>query len=178
VGTDEKPWYKSGGVWLIVASVALAALTVKVGTQMPPKGEEPNRLATSLLQGITLVFGTFGSWLLGRDTSREAAREAVRPHARSSFRRVLTLYRALGRLRDTSVLEADYLAEQQDEEGRVDLGLALASLDKIRLMSIEQTDTADNALDDWRDLAPEEVAKIEQVAGATDPAGQSENVDG
>jgi hypothetical protein len=169
---------KSPGTWLIALSVVLAVITVVVGTVGIGPTEEPNRLAVSLLQGITLVFSTAGSFVLGKDASRQAAEEAIRPHAKSAFRRVRTLYQALGRLRSTTEIETEYLAECEGaghEDGLIRLDLALASLDKLRLICREQIATADNALDDWRDLAPDEVADIERAARQTerreDPGG-------
>lgn len=156
---------KSPGTYLIALSIVIGVVTVVVGTQDLDEGQEPNRLGTSLLQGITLVFGTVGSFVLGKDASAHAAREAVRPHAKSAFRRVTTLYKGLGRLKSAAEVEAQYLEGHASNPDRLlSVDFALASLSKVELMITEQIATADDALEDWRDLAPEEVAKIESAA--------------
>lgn len=163
---------RSNGRWVrwlvpavfIALSLILAVVTVRVGTE-----QEPNRLAASLLQGITIVVGTVGSFLLGRNSSEESARELIRPHARSAFRRVLNLYRALGRQREAIAGEGVRLAEVSVEtsEGRVvSLDHAQASLVALSYIVVEQISTADDALEDWRDIVPDEVAAIEAAAQA------------
>jgi hypothetical protein len=177
-GVDQKPsrpansgdrfafarkWAANPGPWLILASLVLAFLTVRIGTAEPKSGEEPNRLATSLLQGITLVFSTYGSYALGKLASREAAEAQVRQSARSAFRRVRTLYMGLGRLSQKATSESTRLisARENASADLVRLDLALASLDKLFLMAEEQRATGVDALEDWRDLAPDEVGRIE-----------------
>lgn len=164
-----RKWATTPGPWLIFGSVVLAVLTVVVGTADTKPGHEPNRLATSLLQAITLVFGTWGSFVLGKDASREAALGQVRQHAKSAFRRVLTLYKALGRLKAQAETEMAFLEGKQDPvTGAVSLDLAHMGLDKLRLMSLEHIATGEDALEDWRDLAPDEVARIQAQAAYTE----------
>ena len=149
---------------LILGSVLLGAITVAVGTQ-----ENPSKLAVSLLQGITLVFGTIGSYILGREASREAAADSrvaatenLRLPARSAFRRVKNLYGALGRQQSAIQGEINRLATLIEDDGRtVQFEHARASLSALEIMVIEQISTVDDALDDWRDLVPDEVAAIE-----------------
>jgi hypothetical protein len=149
---------------LILGSIVLGAVTVAVGTQ-----DNPSKLAVSLLQGITLVFGTLGSYILGRDASREAAAvsreaatESLRLPARSAFRRVKNLYGALGRQQVAINRELVRLAELAEDNGEtVQFEHAKASLSALEIMVIEQISTVDDALDDWRDLVPDEVAAIE-----------------
>lgn len=157
--------FRQPGTYLILGAIVLAVVTVAVGTADLKEGEEPNRLATSFLQAITFVFGIYGSFVLGKDASRAAAQEQVRQHARSAFRRVLTLYGALGRLTDQAAIERTFLDGKKDPaSGMVSLDLAQMSLDKLRLMAVEQSATGEDALEDWRDLAPDEVARIEAQA--------------
>lgn len=173
-----RKWGATPGPYLILGSIVLAILTVVVGTAKVGPGEEPNRLATSLLQAITLVFGTWGSFVLGRDASREAARAQVRQHAKSAFRRVLTLYGALGRLRAQAETEMAFLRDKQDAPtSSVRLDIAQMSLDKLRLMSLEQIATGEDALEDWRDLAPDEVARIETQANRQQATAASDETE-
>jgi hypothetical protein len=156
---------RADGNWqgpiLVAASVVLAAITVLVSTQ--PK---PNAFAASLLQAITLVFGTYGAFILGKVATRSAAQEIIRPHARSAFRRVQNLYAALGRQRAAvanEIVRLDGLRLETNTQ-YIEFEHARASLAALEYMVIEQISTADDALEDWRDLVPEEVAEIEAEA--------------
>jgi hypothetical protein len=156
-GESEKVWAQPA-FWMIMLSVVLGGVTVWVGTQKNPSG-----LAVALLQGITLVFGTVGAFVLGKDASSAAARELVRPHARSAFRRVQNLYRGLSRQQEVIALEQMRLREvsELNDDGMIPFEQARASLFALGYMVIEQISTADDALEDWRDLVPDEVEAIE-----------------
>ena len=84
-----------------------------------------------------------------------AAQETVRLHARPAFRRVLDLYISLGRLSDRI---REYKAEDPDNR-----------LNVIEAIVDEQLGTMDSALEDWRDIFPEDVeeiaARIERAGG-------------
>jgi hypothetical protein len=134
------------GVLIIGASVVLAVVTVLVGVHKPT-----NALATALLQAFTFILTTLGAYTFAKASANTAARELVRPHARSAFRRQRGLYMGLGRLID----EIDSQSAEQDDEN-VKLGLKI-----LRAMIIEQVGMSGDALDDWRDLVPDEVAQLE-----------------
>lgn len=52
-----------------------------------------------------------------------------------------------------------------DEDGRVLAERAMHSLDLLEAQLGEQSETLQDALDDWRDLAPAEVAEVEETLG-------------
>lgn len=141
-------------------TVGLAAATVVVTAQ-----PQPNRLAAGLLQGFTLILGIGTSYLFGLASAKSAAEEMVRPHARSAFRRVVALFQAFKRLGNsigarTAVLEA--IAE--DHDGMVPIDHVRGAMDFLLMQVFEQTGTAGDAIEDWRDLVPSEVAAIEAQA--------------
>lgn len=72
------------------------------------------------------------------------------PHVQSAFRRLDTLYRSLSRA-------ADVIESPQNADSPEDYKVALARLEEI---IAQQLMTADDALEDWKDLAPEDVAKL------------------
>ena len=84
--------------------------------------------------------------------AREAAEEIIKPHARSAFRRLLSLYLSLQRA-------AAEIQSSQSSESHEDYQVALAKLDAI---VTEQLATADDALDDWNDIVPEDVEELKQ----------------
>jgi len=127
-----------------LAAVALAVMTVVVGVHTPS-----NPLATTLLQAATFIAGVAAAYIFAKDSVSAAARELVRPHARSAFRRQRSLYQGLGRLLD----EIDrQVSNKGDTEG----------LWIVRAMIVEQLGMSGDALEDWRDLVPDEVEKLER----------------
>lgn len=146
-----------------VAAVVLQVLTVVVGVQ-----KDPNTLATLILQGVTFALGITGSYIFGRASAAEAARDIVRPHARASFRRAVSLYRALDRQRATLSVVYNGLKDEARQDGNgvmvVDLSVARWAIIGVQNLVIEQIGTAADALEDWKDLVPEEVETFTREA--------------
>lgn len=132
---------------LIVVSLIVAGLFAYVATE-----RTFTNLESVILQSFALGAGLIGSFVFGRQSAREAAREIIKPHARSAFRRLLSLYQSLSRVGST--IEAS-----QKSDSPEDHGITLAKLEAI---VIEQLATADDALEDWRDIVPEDVEELRQ----------------
>ncbi len=106
-------------------------------------------------QIITMLIGLAGSYLLGSVTAREAAMDIVRPHAKSAFRRVLSLYESLRRLLYTMEMAKTSLDDNQQ---------AIEAIERFQDLVIEQLSTSGDTIEDWSDLVPDEVAKIKEKA--------------
>ena len=102
-------------------------------------------LENALLQIISLALGIGASYYFGRRSVGEAAKEVIKPHARSALRRLASLYRGLSRA-------AEVVDSAQQPEPQEDYQVTLARLQEI---VAGQLLTADNALEDWRDILPE-----------------------
>lgn len=142
------------GIALIVGAVAVAVAFSVIAGRRSLTG-----LEAVLLQAFSLFAGLIGSFLFGRQSAEGAARQMLKPHARSAFRRLLSLYQSLSRM--ARVIESARV-DPQDWSGR-NLG-ADRTLEVLRAIVTEQISTADDALEDWRDLVPEDVAGIRQRA--------------
>ncbi len=105
-----------------------------------------------ILQLFTLLAGLGGSFIFGRQSAREAAREFIKPHARSAFRRLLSLYQSLSRVAD--VIESSRNSESPEENQ--------VTLAKLEAIVVEQISSADDAIEDWRDIVPEDVQELDQ----------------
>ena len=105
-----------------------------------------------LLQLFSLLAGVGGSFIYGRQSAREAARELIKPHARSAFRRLLSLYQSLSRVAD--VIESSRNSESPEENQ--------VTLAKLEAIVVEQLSSADDAIEDWRDIVPEDVQELDQ----------------
>ena len=109
------------------------------------------------LVGIAALFYS------GRLSVREAGREIIRPHARSAFRRLVSLYR--------SISEVGRIIERSRNS---------ESLDNYKVIHAElkgivfwQLVTADDALEDWKDIVHEEVQELDRKLSADDATEES-----
>ena len=109
-------------------------------------------LENVLLQIIFLAIGCSVSFFVGKKSVEKAAKEIIKPHARSAFRRLVSLYESLSRA-STEIQSLD------NSESLEDYRVAFAKLDAI---VTEQLTTADDALEDWRDVVPEDVEELKQ----------------
>ena len=82
-------------LWVIpfVVTLAVFGFVVYVASE-----RALSQLEVVLFQVLTLGLGLFGSFWFGRSSAREAARDVVRPHARSALRTILSLRDSLFRL--------------------------------------------------------------------------------
>ena len=139
---------KSGIFWISVVLIAIAILvsiiTVAISTKRPLTG-----LEGTLLQFLSLATGLAGSYVFGKLSSEGAARELIKPAARSAFRRVVWLYGSLTRLGQT-------LSGEDNAADRVRVAGAIVA---------EQLSAASDSMEDWRDLVPDEVADVERRLG-------------
>ena len=130
---------------LIAISVGVACLFAYVATSRTLTG-----LESVLLQSFSLLAGLGGSFIFGRHSARAAAREIIKPHARSAFRRLRSLYQSLYRVATT--IESSQSVESPEYP---------VVIAKIEAIVIEQIAMADDALEDWRDVVPEDVKELD-----------------
>ena len=113
--------------------------------------ESSKRALTSLeatsLQVFILVTGVLSSYLF----SQKAARMAARPQARSAFRRVQNLYAGLFYVKNL-ISEQKYTSPKD----------ASHVVEIIEAVVDQQVTTVVDALEDWRDIIPEDVAELEE----------------
>lgn len=97
-------------------------------------------LENILFQIITLGLSTLGSFLIGRLSVKKSAQELLEPYAKSAIRRLSTLYRSLQRI-------AQHIQDSKDEKS--------LTLKIVEYLIIELIQTSDDALSDWKDVAPQ-----------------------
>lgn len=146
------------GAGLVVAAVIFSILTVREADDA-----ELSDLELTLYQSIALLLGLLGSFWVGRSSVRAAAEDVIRPHARSAFRRLLSLYRALARLQASVDTRRAFLWRLAENHS-VSLDHVEAALDLLATQVGEQIGTANDAMEDWRDLVPDEVQEVEAKA--------------
>ena len=107
-------------------------------------------LESILLQVLALGTGVWASYLFSQQSAAKAAREMMKPYARSAFRRATNLYFGL-----TFIMEL--IGQNKGESEQTSRHL----VDLIEVAVNQQLYTASDALEDWRDIVPEEVADLE-----------------
>jgi hypothetical protein len=153
VGKPKEHFGQGAGLAMILVSIGVAVVFAIVAKFRPLSG-----LENVLLQIFSLAIGLLGSFIFGRESVRSAARDVIKPHARSAFRRLLSLYVSLSRLA-TAIQSA-----RPTKNSFVDVSV----LDKLEVMVTEQIATADDALQDWQDIVPEEVEELRTRLGRRD----------
>ncbi len=138
--------------WSLIILLAIVAFGLSAFLIFVAQSRPLTPLEGVLLQVVILAAGVGASvgasYMVGKNAALEAARSLIRPHALSAFRRVYNLYDSLYRL--------SVRIEELKERGpdyRLDLVQALVD---------EQFTTGRDALEDWRDIVPEEVEEIER----------------
>ena len=106
----------------------------------------PTPFETVLFQIVILITGLLGSYMYGKNSAAQAARDVIRPQARSAFRRARSLRRSLNAL--STRIET---MQKEEYDHRLDLVHALVN---------ELTFVSQDALDDWRDVIPDDAADI------------------
>ena len=93
--------------------------------------------------------GLLGSYIFGKRSAKAGALDVAKPHARAAIQTgALGLYISLYRLSDK--------IEELKEEGPDH------RLDLIQALVHEHIATGQDAIEDWRDIVPEEVEEIER----------------
>lgn len=139
---------KASGIAFVVLSVV-----VSVAFLLMASHRDLTALENTLLQVISLGLGLVGSYVMGKESAKETAKEIVKPHARSAFRRLVALYKSLSRLA---------YAIQGARASATENAQAVAILDRLDAIVTEQIGTADDALEDWNDVVPEELASLRE----------------
>lgn len=137
---------KLSGLLFIALSVLTSIFFLYIASQ-----RNLTSLENTLLQVMSLGLGLIGSYVMGKESSKEQAYEMIRPHARSAFRRLLSLYNSISRLG---------VAIEQSRSALVLGDPTSMVLDKLQAIVIEQVSTADDALEDWKDILPDELEKL------------------
>ena len=138
--------------WVLACLLVLIAVGISVLVVYTTTTRILTAVESTIWQVFILTVGLAGSFIFGRQSAKQAAREIIKPHARSAFRRLVSLYESLSRA-STEIQSLDN--SESPEDYRVTIG-------KLDAIVTEQLSTADDALEDWRDIVPEDVEELKQ----------------
>lgn len=123
------------------------AILVSIGFVVVSAVRELSPLENTLLQVFSLGLGLLGSYVIGQHSAQQTAQDMIKPHARSAFRRLVSLTHSLSRLATT--MQSIRPNEEKNPQ-------AAAIVDRLESLVVEQIATAADALEDWRDVLPED----------------------
>lgn len=156
-------WSWAIGVLLLTGAAVLAGILVaRREATAWEKG-----LMESYVVLIPAIVSAWVSWVLSNRSAETAAERRLHLHAHPAFRRVLHLYQGLSRL-SAAIQERRALLESEASRDAVAFRSVRAAFDLLDYMVIEQIATANDAMEDWRDIAPEEVKELERRVRADD----------
>jgi hypothetical protein len=108
-------------------------------------------LENILFQVFSLGLGFAGSYILGQKSANDVAKEIIRPHVKAAFRRLNSLYSSLGRI--ISFIDSDTNSNDPS-----------TTLKVVRESVFMQVSQADDAMEDWSDIIPEDVERLKERA--------------
>ncbi|MDT4848242.1 hypothetical protein FQZ97_823290 [compost metagenome] len=149
---------KRSGFFLVGSAVLVSIIFVVVSVF-----RELSPLESTLLQVFSLGLGLIGSYILGKESAKDNARDIIEPHAKSAFRRLVSLTQSLSRLVQTMRII-------RPEPGKNPQATAI--VDRLEGIVIEQIATAADALEDWRDVLPEDFNALRANPQGNDQAAK------
>ena len=136
--------------WMIVMS-ALVSIIFVIFLVRVSSERQLTPLEAILFQIVILGAGVLASYLFSQRAATTAAEQLMKPHARSAFRRVKSLYSGLFYLKRVIDLHKGRDAEAASQVVTV-----------IEAVVDQQVNTVADAMEDWRDLVPKEVEDLER----------------
>lgn len=136
--------------WLLAGlTVLVAGLIVWVAL----RGKQLGPVASAVLQGVSVVLSIYGAIVF----TQEGNDQHVKAAAKASARRVLVNYQMLSRLAIRIDDLQQVLKVYAQDKGSLDPDLVDMGLNGLQEQVVTQISWADAAVQDWRDLAPDEV---------------------
>ena len=136
-----------GPALLVCFSIGISVILAYTATQRILTG-----LESILWQIFVFATGLAGSFIFGRQSARAAAREILKPYARGAARYLISLYKSVLRARSAATMEVSQ--DFKSHEGYYVIRAYLIAT------FTEQLATADDTLENWRDILDEELEDL------------------
>jgi len=134
------------GILLILLSLIIAGYFIYLSNSRTLSSFE-----NTLFQIFILSISIFGGSFISQPLAEENARKRISPHAKSAFRRLISLYLSISYIQNITK-HVNPIGTGDEECNR--------KLLIIQTIAQEQTNSAKDALEDWRDLVPDEVEEL------------------
>lgn len=131
---------------LIIISLGMMITIIVVAIRRPLSEVE-----AIAMQAFSLLAALGGSYLFSRQGAENSAKKMFVPHARSALRRIVSLYGGISHVAQ--------LVDSKDGDRIKDDNSRLLA---IRTIVYGLIRTANDALEDWREVVPEAVDEVEK----------------
>ncbi len=149
---NDKRWLTEWALPGVLTAVTLLGMLAVYDTSTK---RELTPLENFLFQVIVLVFGVLASYAVGRT----AARTGNQGQARSALNRVVTLYRGVGAIMASIESRREFLRARSAAD-RVPISHVEGALDLLYVQAASQLGSVDDAISDWAEVIPKEVAAV------------------
>lgn len=153
------------GLWLSITLLSAAGLLAAV--IYLTSREDVTNLDNGLLEFIFFFAGVVLSYVFGRQSIAAEAAASVRRDGRKAVRRIVNLARGLQDVATTLSETALHLEGEETADGKIVAADVQYTLKMLRSHVDVQLRTVADAIEDWRDIVPEEVEELERRARAT-----------
>jgi hypothetical protein len=153
--------------WRIVFGV-LGLVGMLVATLVFTTGDKMTDREQGLLQFIFFVGGAFLAWDIGRQSIKAGAHDVLVPHGKKAVRRIVTLASGLQGLVAMIQSEREVMRERGDANDRVPVYEVERTFDILDIQIDGQLRMVSDAVEDWRDVVPDEVESLERDGSEPD----------
>lgn len=157
---DSSRWRFIGA--LVAAGFLLVGLLVL--TIIVTGNQSSTKLENGLLQFISFMFSVAIAGGIGYFSAKEQGKAIVRPHGRKAVRRIVTLGDGVRSFGTVIEAERERFSHRGATNGQIELFEVERTFDVLYSQLEGQLRTINDAIEDWRDVVPEDVAAIEQRA--------------
>jgi hypothetical protein len=147
-------------LWVVLAVAIFVVLYVVLISETSATSNSARE--NNLVQFIFLAIGVLVSFICGRQSARAAAADILRPAAKGAVRRLANLAAGLGSLGGTLNAQRLYMEERAEENsGSVSLAEVAQAQEMLEIQIKTQINTVVDAIEDWREFIPDEIAAVE-----------------
>lgn len=146
--------------WSILAVVVFVGLLVLM---LLFTGNENTNRENGLYQFIFFSAGVGFSFFSGRQSARVAAADVLRPHAKAAMRRLTNLGAGIRGFGEALNAERRYIETEAENNGGMVPATHVTQAHEMLSIQIQaQIRTTTDAMEDWREFVPDEVAAVER----------------
>jgi hypothetical protein len=147
-----------GGVMLVILLAATIVFTT---------GDKMTNRERGLLQFIFFAAGAVVAVDVGRQSIKAGARDLLRAHGKKAVRRIVTLAGGLQDLASVIQKERSRIDDRSPGDETVSASEIEGTLDTLEMQTRGQLRMVADAIEDWRDVVPEDVEELEKrsIAG-------------
>lgn len=143
--------------FLSLVVVLLLGIVISVGRELTP-------LETGLLQLVQLAIATIASYAIAKNSTKEQAKVIIEERATLALRRARRLLATLTSVITSVETHREFLNNETNSREMVKMSLVENSLADLSSQIDTLYGTGTDLIDDWAEVAPEELRKIKRGA--------------